>query len=54
MTRTLVAGSTGYLGGFVCRELKSRGYLARALWPRKTSSVTSISSEEELRRPPNT
>ena len=31
MTRTLVAGATGYLGGFVCRELKSRGYFVRAL-----------------------
>jgi uncharacterized protein YbjT (DUF2867 family) len=29
--RALVAGATGYLGGFVCRELKSRGYFVRAL-----------------------
>jgi nucleoside-diphosphate-sugar epimerase len=27
----LVAGATGYLGQFVVRELKSRGYLVRAL-----------------------
>ena len=31
MTRILVAGSTGYLGGFVCRELKGRGHFVRAL-----------------------
>ena len=31
MKRVLVAGATGYLGGFVARELKARGYLVRAL-----------------------
>ena len=31
MPRVLVAGATGYLGGFVCRELKSRGHVVRAL-----------------------
>jgi uncharacterized protein YbjT (DUF2867 family) len=31
MKRILVAGSTGYLGGFVCRELRARGYFVRAL-----------------------
>jgi len=30
-TRVLVAGATGYLGGFVVRELKSRGHVVRAL-----------------------
>ena len=29
--RILVAGSTGYLGGFVCRELEARGHFVRAL-----------------------
>jgi len=29
--RVLVAGATGYLGGFVVREFKSRGYHVRAL-----------------------
>jgi uncharacterized protein YbjT (DUF2867 family) len=29
--RVLVAGATGYLGGFVAREFKSRGYYVRAL-----------------------
>jgi uncharacterized protein YbjT (DUF2867 family) len=29
--RVLVAGSTGYLGGFVCRELRARGHFVRAL-----------------------
>ena len=29
--RVLVAGSTGYLGGFVVQELKSRGFFVRAL-----------------------
>jgi len=31
MKRILVAGSTGYLGGFVCRELEARGHFVRAL-----------------------
>lgn len=31
MKRVLVAGSTGYLGGFVCRALKARGHFVRAL-----------------------
>jgi short subunit dehydrogenase-like uncharacterized protein len=29
--RILVAGPTGYLGGFVAREFKSRGHFVRAL-----------------------
>jgi len=29
--RVLVAGATGYLGGFVAREFKRRGYFVRAL-----------------------
>lgn len=31
MKRALVAGATGYLGGFVVREFKARGYFVRAL-----------------------
>jgi uncharacterized protein YbjT (DUF2867 family) len=31
MKRVLVAGATGYLGGFVVREFKTRGYFVRAL-----------------------
>jgi uncharacterized protein YbjT (DUF2867 family) len=31
MKRVLVAGATGYLGRFVCREFKARGYFVRAL-----------------------
>ena len=31
MQRVFVAGATGYLGGFVVRELKDRGYSVRAL-----------------------
>ena len=31
MKRVLVAGATGYLGGFVAREFKERGYFVRAL-----------------------
>ncbi len=31
MKRVLVAGATGYLGGFVAQELKARGYFVRAL-----------------------
>jgi uncharacterized protein YbjT (DUF2867 family) len=31
LKRVLVAGATGYLGGFVARELKARGHFVRAL-----------------------
>jgi len=31
MKRVLVAGATGYLGGFVAQELKARGHFVRAL-----------------------
>ncbi len=31
MKRVLVAGATGYLGGFVAREFKERGYPVRVL-----------------------
>jgi uncharacterized protein YbjT (DUF2867 family) len=31
MKRVLVAGATGYLGGFVARECKARGHFVRAL-----------------------
>jgi uncharacterized protein YbjT (DUF2867 family) len=31
MKRILVAGATGYLGGFAAREFKSQGYFVRAL-----------------------
>jgi len=31
MKRVLVAGATGYLGGYVTREFKDRGYFVRAL-----------------------
>ena len=31
MRKVLVAGSTGYLGKFVVREFKERGYWVRAL-----------------------
>jgi uncharacterized protein YbjT (DUF2867 family) len=31
MNRVLVAGATGYLGGFVAKEFKARGYFVRAL-----------------------
>jgi len=31
MQRVLVAGATGYLGGYVAKEFKARGYFVRAL-----------------------
>ena len=31
MQKVLVAGATGYLGGFVAKEFKRRGHLVRAL-----------------------
>jgi uncharacterized protein YbjT (DUF2867 family) len=45
MKRVLVAGATGYLGKFVARELKSRGYAVRAL-ARNPTKLASI--EEDL------
>ena len=42
MQRVLVAGATGYLGGFVVRELKERGFFVRAL-------VRSSHRAEDLR-----
>ena len=56
MKRVLVAGATGYLGGFVARELKARGYFVRALArsPEKLDhlreSLDEI-SEAEITRP---
>ena len=44
MKRILVAGATGYLGNFVVRELKSRGYFVRAL--ARTSSKLDDTKEE--------
>ena len=40
MTRVLVAGATGYLGGYVAQELAARGYFVRAL----------VRSEEKAQR----
>jgi len=42
MQRVLVAGATGYLGGFVVKELANRGYAVRAF-------VRSNSREEKIR-----
>lgn len=56
MKRVLVAGSTGYLGGFVVKELARRGHFVRALAraPRKLNPVRhSIDEvfEGEVTRP---
>jgi uncharacterized protein YbjT (DUF2867 family) len=47
MTRALVAGATGYLGGFVAQEFKARGYLVRALArsPEKLGNVQDCLDE---------
>jgi uncharacterized protein YbjT (DUF2867 family) len=45
MTRVLVAGATGYLGGFVARELKARGHFVRAL-ARSTGKLGDIAVDE--------
>ncbi len=42
MKRVLVAGATGYLGGFVARELKARGHFVRAL-ARSPAKLDSLS-----------
>jgi uncharacterized protein YbjT (DUF2867 family) len=41
MSRVLVAGATGYLGGFVVQELKNRGQFVRAL-VRSTNRAESL------------
>ena len=47
MNRILVAGATGYLGGFVAREFKDRGYFVRALVrpPRKLDHLWNSTDE---------
>jgi uncharacterized protein YbjT (DUF2867 family) len=47
MKRVLVAGATGYLGGFVAREFKARGYFVRVLVrsPEKLGSLSGIVDE---------
>ncbi len=49
MKRVLVAGATGYLGRFVVRELKSRGYFVRVL-ARTPGKLDSLKDEiDEIR-----
>jgi uncharacterized protein YbjT (DUF2867 family) len=56
MKRVLVAGATGYLGGFVAREFKARGYFVRVL-ARSTKKVNHLRDatdeivEAEITRP---
>ena len=45
MKRVLVAGATGYLGGFVARELKARGHFVRAL-ARSAAKLGDIAVDE--------
>ena len=56
MQRILVAGATGYLGGFVAREFKDRGYFVRALVrsPKKLEHLWDLTDEiveAEVTRP---
>jgi uncharacterized protein YbjT (DUF2867 family) len=56
MKRVLVAGATGYLGGFVAQELKTRGHFVRALAraPRKLDRLEGSLDEiveAEVTRP---
>jgi uncharacterized protein YbjT (DUF2867 family) len=47
MKRVLVAGATGYLGGFVAREFKARGYFVRVLVraPEKLGPLSGLVDE---------
>jgi len=47
MQRVLVAGATGYLGRFVCRELRARGYFVRALVrsPKRLERLWNVTDE---------
>ena len=56
MQRVLVAGATGYLGGFVAQELKARGHFVRALArsPEKLEGIRDCvdeAVEAEVTRP---
>ncbi|MBT8397283.1 MAG: SDR family oxidoreductase [Gemmatimonadetes bacterium] len=56
MNRVLVAGATGYLGSFVAKEFKSRGYFVRALAraPKKLDPIRNSLDEivqGEITRP---
>lgn len=56
MNRILVAGATGYLGGYVARALKARGYFVRAVAraPEKLDSLRPVPDEivrAEVTRP---
>jgi uncharacterized protein YbjT (DUF2867 family) len=56
MRRVLVAGATGYLGGFVCREYKKRGWYVRALArPGRNNAALEKTADEifeaEITRP---
>jgi len=48
MKRVLVAGATGYLGGFVAREFKGRGYFVRALVRSSKELDHLLDSTDEL------
>ena len=48
MKRVLVAGATGYLGGFVARELKNRGHFVRALARSPKNLASFLGSLDEI------
>ncbi len=48
MKKVLVAGSTGYLGQFVVKELKKRGYWVRALVRNKSKLKTTDNEIDEI------
>ena len=48
MKRVLVAGATGYLGGFVAREFKSRGYFVRGLTRSSKNLDDLLDSTDEI------
>jgi len=48
MQRVLVAGATGYLGRFVVRELKDRGYFVRALVRSRDRAADLVDVVDEI------
>jgi uncharacterized protein YbjT (DUF2867 family) len=48
MKRVLLAGATGYLGGYIAKELRERAFTVRAIVRRKSTSKAKGVEATEL------